>query len=287
MRDDLVLKAVTGLEGGVVASGSTCGVLTGGAIFMAQNFDDEIAKEGPAAGAALLAKVGEYLDWFEGRFGTALCREKSCVDFYTSYGQARYFVPGDRVFSCFLHIGEGVSFVEQSVKAGLDAQNIPHAPGGGAGCAGEVLRRVGERTGIDVSRLKRLTFVLDGGVGFSGGACGALAGSIIAINSLFGMEVRSSNFPRNVRDFIVGHLNLILEKPMGMPEPFGLGREMVEEFKREAGSIDCSDIVGREFRDPADFETFYLKSDRCRRLIDFASETSCGIIERWIGKENT
>ncbi len=290
-REDLILKAVTGLEGGVVASGSTCGVLTAGAIFMAQHFDGEIAEGGQTAKASLLNKVGEYLDWFRGRFGTALCRERSDVDFYTAWGQVRYFVPGDRLFRCFRHIGESVRFVEESVKTGLDSVDSSHTLNSGAGCAGEVLRRVGERTGIgidmgDMGSLEPLSFILNGGIGLSGGVCGALAGSIIAINSLFGMDVRSSSFPRNVLDFIVGHLNLILKRPLGMPEPFGLGREMVSRFKKEAGSTNCSEIVGRGFRDFADFEAFYPKSDGCLKLIDFSSEISCKIIEKWSLKES-
>ncbi|MBN1572374.1 MAG: C-GCAxxG-C-C family protein [Deltaproteobacteria bacterium] len=285
-RDDLILKAVTGLEGGVVASGSTCGVLTAGAIFIAQFFDKEIAKGGPAAEALLLKKVGKYVDWFGGRFRTTLCSGRSRVDFYTAWGQIRYFVPGDRLFRCIRHIGESVRFVEENVKAGLDFADLSHEAKNNMSCAGEVLRRVDERTGIgiDMGPLERISIVHNGGVGLSGGVCGALAGSVIAVNSIFGMDVRSSNFPRNVRDFIVGHLNLILKRPVGMPEPFGLGREIVSEFKREAGSVNCSEIVRRKFRDLADFEAFYPKSDRCHKLIDFASEISCRTIEKWSHK---
>jgi C_GCAxxG_C_C family probable redox protein len=145
---------------------------------------------------------------------------------------------------------------------------------------------VGEETGVPTGGLVRLTAVLNGGVGFSGGICGALAGAVMAVNSIFGMEVRNSSLPRNVRDFIVGHLNLILKRPMGMPEPFGLGREIVSRFRIEAGSIDCSEIVGRSFKDIAEFDDFYSKSDRCRKLIDFASNITCRVIERWSLKEN-
>jgi C_GCAxxG_C_C family probable redox protein len=150
-----------------------------------------------------------------------------------------------------------------------------------ASCAGEVVRRVGEKTGISTGSLKRLSVVLDGGVGLAGGVCGALSGAIVAVNSRFGMDVRSSNFALNVRDFIIGHMNLLLKKPMRMPEPFGLGREIVMEFSMEAGSINCSEILGKRFRDPADFETSFSESGRCRELIDFASNISCRIIESW------
>ena len=40
-QEDRVLKAFTGLEGGIVASGSTCGLVTGGALGLAQMHDNK------------------------------------------------------------------------------------------------------------------------------------------------------------------------------------------------------------------------------------------------------
>ncbi len=43
--EDKLLKSVTGLEGGVVATGSTCGVVSGGAIGLALSHYDEIMEK--------------------------------------------------------------------------------------------------------------------------------------------------------------------------------------------------------------------------------------------------
>lgn len=64
-QDDILLKAGTGLEGGVVASGSTCGVVTGGALGLGLMYDDELKKKGDCAEVALLSLVGDYVRWFE------------------------------------------------------------------------------------------------------------------------------------------------------------------------------------------------------------------------------
>ena len=48
-REDRVLKAFTGLEGGIVASGSTCGVVTGGAFGLALMHDNVLKERGITA----------------------------------------------------------------------------------------------------------------------------------------------------------------------------------------------------------------------------------------------
>lgn len=66
-----------------------------------------------------------------------------------------------------------------------------------------------------------------------------------------------------------------------MPEPFGIGREIVSEFNREAGSLMYSEIVGRKFCDLADFKASFLGSKKCRETIELASDIASRIIERW------
>ena len=74
--EDKLLKSFTGLEGGIVATGSTCGVVSGGAIGLALSHYDEIMETGIPAQAGLLALIGEYVKWFEKKFGTS-CESKN------------------------------------------------------------------------------------------------------------------------------------------------------------------------------------------------------------------
>ncbi len=57
--EDKLLKSFTGLEGGVVASGSTCGVVSGGAMGLALSHHDEIMEKGIPAQAGLLCPFGK------------------------------------------------------------------------------------------------------------------------------------------------------------------------------------------------------------------------------------
>ena len=66
---DELLKAVTGLAGGVYNRGSTCGVIFGGALNIAMLRNEEIESWSPGDEYSLLNQVSEYVNWFEGEFG--------------------------------------------------------------------------------------------------------------------------------------------------------------------------------------------------------------------------
>jgi hypothetical protein len=268
-RDDRILKAVTGLEGGVVASGSTCGVLTGGAIALSQMYENALGGDASTK-ALLLSQVARYVDWFGLNFKTTLCRERSRVDFWTAGGQLRYSMPGDRVLRCFNHIGKAVEFLAESqnnytedsiTTTGADFDTTPYH------CAASVLREVKEQTGIGDPEIFRLTTVLDGGVGLTGGVCGALAGAVMAINTLVGMEIRNMGRFSIMDAFILGHANLLRKEPRRMPEPFGVGKEIVSRFLEGTGFLECKEIVGRKFTDYGDFLRYRKDQGGCDDLI--------------------
>lgn len=281
-REDRVLKAFTGLEGGLVASGSTCGVITGGALGLALANDNELQKRGVVAEAGVLSLVGEYLRWFEENFGSSFCRERSGVDFYTTFGQLRYFFPGDRVGRCLWHIRGAMrhlySYQEKGLSAfGADPKEMQNGP---IHCAQAVLRGIRARTGIGDSLLERLSFIFDGGVGFQGGVCGALAGAIMGVNLLLGMDIRDRSYFQTLRAFAVGHINLLLDKPIGKPEPFAVGRSLVQRFRKEAGGTECRPITEKAFSGWDDFQRHMSSSDQCTGLIELATSEASNAIKR-------
>jgi len=58
---------------------------------------------------------------------------------------------------------------------------------------------------------------------------------------------------KTIKDFIVGHLNLLTNNPVGKAETFALGKALVSGFTSQAGALECRDIVGREFASRDDF----------------------------------
>jgi hypothetical protein len=271
-REDRVLKAFTGLEGGIVASGSTCGVLTGGALGLAL-MHDNVQERGIAAEAGVLSLVGEYFRWFEGSFGSSFCRERSGVDFYTTFGQLRYFLPGDRVGKCLWHIRGALRNLYTYQAKDLPGMDVEpkEIQGEPIHCAQAVLRGIRDRTGIGDPLLERLSFIFDGGVGFQGGVCGALAGAVMGTNLLLGMNIRDISYFQTLRAFAVGHINLLLDKPIGKPEPFGVGKSIVQRFREEAGATECRAITEKAFSDWNDFQGHISSSDKCAALIKLAT----------------
>ncbi len=283
-REDTMLKAVTGLEGGVVASGSTCGVVTGGALALALMNDTTLKEGGLPAEGALLGLIGDYLNWFHQHFGTTRCRERSGVDFYKRTGQLRYLLPGDRVARCLFHIGRAVGVLTPYIQKGLplsdytDQADMETEP---VHCARLVLERVREKTGIGNSLLERLSIVFDGGVGLKGGICGALAGALMAMNILYGINIRQMSYARIIKTFLIGHHNLLTDSPRGTPEAFGVGKNILQEFKRRAGATECREIADKAFGNWQDFQGYVSTAEKCKDLINFSAEMASEAIKRW------
>ncbi len=281
--DDKLLKSVTGLEGGVVASGSTCGVVSGGAMGLALAHYDEIMEKGIPAQAGLLTLVGEYVKWFEEDFGTCICKERSGVDFYKTAGQLRYFIPGDKVSKCLWHIRGAIrhlySFRQKELPMNeIQTNEKQQEP---IHCAQRVLKGIKESTGVGDDLIEQLSFVFDGGIGLQGGACGALAGAIMGLNLLMGMNVRNMKYYEILAAFVVGHKNLLTDEPVEKPEPSNIGKEILINFKEKAGAIECQTITGQKFSDWSGFQGFISSSDKCLGLIKFAKEHASELIEKY------
>jgi C_GCAxxG_C_C family probable redox protein len=272
--ENKLLKSITGLEGGVVATGSTCGVVSGGAIGLALSHYDEIMEKGIPAQAGLLALVGEYAKWFGENYGSSLCKERTGVDFYTTMGQLRYFMPGDKVSKCLWHIRGAIRYLYSFRHKELPIMEMPYDENQDKPihCAQQVLKGIKEKTDIGDDLLEQLSFVFDGGIGLQGGACGALAGAILGVNLLIGMNVRDMKYSEILNAFAVGHKNLLTDKPVEKPEPFNVGKEIVKNFKEKAGALECQTITGQKFSDWSDFQDFISSSAKCYGLIEFAKD---------------
>jgi len=281
-REDRLMKALTGMEGGVVASGSTCGVVTGGSLGLALMHDNVLKESGIAAEVGVLSLIGEYIRWFEDSFGSSFCRERTGVDFYTTTGKLRYFFPGHRIGKCLWHIRCASRYLYTHKEKDLpemevwpkEIQNEP------IHCAKAVLKGIRNRTGIGDPLLERLSFIFDGGVGLQGGVCGALAGAVLGINLLLGMNILDTTYFQRLKASFIGHVNLVLDKPIGDPEPFGAGKNIVQRFRKKAGATECRTIVGKEFSDWTDFQKHISFSDKCAGLIDLAATEATNVIQR-------
>lgn len=285
-REDRLLQASSGLEGGIVASGSSCGVVSGGALGLALMHDNLLKERGIAAEVGVLSLIGEYVRWFKESYGSSFCRERSGVDFYTAMGQLRFFLPGDRVARCFWHIRGSMrnlydTYQEKNLL--MTDAGLRKTQGEPIHCAQAVLKGIRNRTGIGDPLLERLSFVFDGGVGLSGGACGALAGAVMGINLLLGMNVHDTSFLQAFKSFIIGHVNLLRNEPVDEePDSFSVGKNILEKFRKEAGATDCRKITEKKFSDWTDFQKHMSSSDKCAGLIELATTEASNAIQSLI-----
>ena len=290
--DHDLIKAVTGLEGGCVACGSTCGVVTAGALGLALNHEASVEESGEPAKREILNRVRDFAAWFEKNYGSFLCRERTRADFYSKWGQLFYFLTFYRMIGCFRHIRGAMRYLYQfrhsAYQAAFNDDPIPTSDISQSDeryrsrhCAGDVLKGIRENTGIGNLRLEGLSFVFDGGVGLSGGLCGALAGAVTGLNIIVGLPVREMSFWKTLKSFGIGHVNLVTDHPFGSGDPFLAGKQIIREFKNITESFECREITGRKFSGWEDFQAYLCASEECRSLQDQMVDAASRVIRQY------
>jgi hypothetical protein len=251
-------------------------VVTGGVLGIALMRVDELDKGGEAAQLAVMKEAGEYVDWFKEGFKTTLCRERTSVDFYKTMGQLRYFLP-NAVGRCLWHTGKASSYLNflntSPLKVpikntiGMNLETIH--------CAIKVLTGVRESCGVGDEIVEKIAFVLDGGVALSGGLCGAMAGAVMAVNLVFGWDIRTMSYPATIREFVRGHVNLLRKHTTGKHETFAIGKDIMNRLRGMETSLECSHITGKTFSGWDDFQAHLHSSGACQNLIKGAIKIAC------------
>jgi len=279
-QEDMVLRSVTGLEGGLVACGSTCGVVTGGALGIALMRMKDVDGEKEAEQQAVMIEAREYVEWFHKNFRTTLCRERTSADFYKAKGQLRYFLP-DGVGKCLWHSGKASSRLKFMSTTPLDvsSKNTNDPKSESIHCATKVLEGVHASCGVGDVLLEKIAFVLDGGVALSGGLCGAMAGAVMAANLVFGWDIRKMSYPKTIKEFVRGHVNLLRKYPSGKPETFAIGKDIMNHLRSKEPILECSRITGRSFSGWDDFQVYIQSSIQCQDLIKEAITASVHAIK--------
>lgn len=283
-REDTVLKAIAGLAGGILCSGSTCGVVSGGALGLALMHDEALRQNGVEAEVGLVSLAGDYVKWFDDSYGTTLCRERTGADFWSLRGLVLYLLPGHRVLRCLSHISKSMQYLYEHREPDMPTIEVGQADGQAAPihCAQAVLKSVRANTSVGDPLLERLSVVLDGGVGLQGGACGALAGAIMGVNMATGMNLRNATYVEATRAFFGGLKNLRTNQPKETAEPNAVAKEALMRFKEEAGALECRAITGKDFSDWTSFQEYVSSSDKCRELIELSIDEATRAIHRHV-----
>jgi hypothetical protein len=234
-------SAVMPLAGGIMGYGYQCGMLWGAAL-AAGAHAHQLYGTGPQAETAAVLAAQRLVEAFRTRNKHINCSEITEMSWKgSSKGQLaqvlKFFIKGGPVV-CFSMSANYARIAFSEIDITLSEKPI-EAPAPPVSCAAMLAHKMGVS---DLHSVMAAGFA--GGIGLSGGACGAL-GTAIWINGM--------------NDSQEGVKNFNLEDPTILA--------MIERYLESADyEFECSKIVGRKFENVADHAS-YLRDGGCSKII--------------------
>ena len=257
-----LVKAAFTLAGGALNSGSTCGLVSGGCLGLAAALSARSAA-GDEAPADVYEQLRGYTRWFEESFGSTLCSERLGGDLSSMLSFGGMKLAGRMMTRCMAHAGRAADHLVTL----LGRPGVPLGTGEARGvCAGEVIRLAAghQRSGLGGSA--GAAVALDGGVGLSGGLCGALAALLMAVGDLSGTDPSRAGIAGTLGAAAQGVLPV---RQGSRHNPFNAGRPLLGRFLREFGSLECREITGRTFERGRDLRAYVEGSSGCEVVLEW------------------
>ncbi len=233
-------KASDPLVGGILQLGHQCGLLIGASLAVGREAHRRYGNTSQALGTSIMTSR-KVLDAFGENAGSPNCRDITDTDFSKKLQFARYMV--FKAFSCFKLADKWTEDAIASAREGLDDPG-DYSPDT-ISCASEVAMNMGASE-EEIGAVSGLA----GGIGLSGGACGALIAaiwlqSIKWVNDNPGKSAYSNSYSSNV----------------------------LFTFDDHTGSrFLCSEICGKKF-DSVEEHTEYIRNGGCGKLIETLSQS--------------
>ncbi len=225
------------LAGGIMQHGYQCGILWGSTLAAgAQAF--RLHGSGPRAEAAAIVAAQRIVQSFRARYKHIDCLELTDVDWRSTMQGVKYFVKGGPI-RCFRMAAKYAPVAFDEINTGLSDGPVT-TPSSSVSCASMVARKLGEP---DLHTV--MASGLAGGIGLSGGACGALGAAVWII----GMNDQSD-----------GSGKAAFKSPKAT--------ETIEKFlKCTDYEFECAKIVGRTFANVEEHADHVCKGG-CSKIIE-------------------
>jgi len=236
-------RATMQLAGGLMQNGYQCGMLWGAALAAgAQAY--RLHGAGPQAETKTIIASQRLVESFRARNKEINCAEITEMNWKASSQSQvvtqvlKFFVKGGPI-GCFSMAARYAPVVFSEINSTISEKPI-EAPFHPASCAAMLAQKMGAS---EMHTVMAAGFA--GGIGLSGGACGALGAAIWII----GMnQVREG-----VKDFAFNNPS---------------AQTAIDRFLESADyEFECSKIVGRKFEDAAD-HACYLRDGGCSKIIE-------------------
>ena len=232
-------RAAMPLAGGIMQHGYQCGMIWGAALAAGAEAYRRFGP-GPQAEAKAIIAARRIVESFRTLNQHTNCLEITDIDKSSSTMQMiTYFLIKGGTIHCFRMAARYAPVAYNEINAALSEESaeVPSPP---VSCAAVLAQKLGESDLHSV-----MAAGLAGGIGLSGGACGALGAAIWIL------AMRSNQERGGKIDY---------------KDPKGL--DAIERFIKCSGfQFECSEIVGRRFANVSDHAA-YVRDGGCSKIIE-------------------
>jgi len=231
-------EASTPFAGGIVNQGYQCGMLWGAALAAGAEAYRRHGP-GPQAETGAIMAAQRLVKSFRARTSNEInCLEITELDMQKNMGILKFIVKGGPI-GCFRMAAGYAPVAFSEIDSALSKKHI-EAPSPPISCAAVLAQKMGVS---DMHAVMAAGFA--GGIGLSGGACGALGTAIWIV------EMNSRKEGAGNNDF---------QNPRAM--------EIIDRFVESSDyEFECSEIVGRRFEDIND-HAGYIRDGGCSAIIE-------------------
>lgn len=121
------------------------------------------------------------------------------------------------------------------------------------GCAEATLIALKDAFGLEGAADSSAAMALNGGIAYSGGACGAISGAAVAVGLLAGARVADHRVAKRIARALVA--------------------ELMAAFRDTFGAVDCRGLIGIDLAGPGAHDAFIAGGvwrDVCLRQVEFS-----------------
>lgn len=246
LEDRQILKAATGLGGGIGHEGDTCGSLTGGILSLGLFYQDDDYRR-------LYRDCAEYYRRFKMHSGSSKCKDIIGLKFTQGYDIRRFFFKGiiclKVVFNSIGSVFDIIQMPDRVPSSEYRRQIRPPFDTGRFHCASAVLLRIESQLNRNLASILKISRGFSGGIAFQGDICGALVGGVLALGMTHGTEPQSTKPVRLLRTGLVAMQqgSRVFQHEDIHPSFRASLRvsKLYREFVSRFGSTDCTEILSK------------------------------------------
>ncbi|MBT8229974.1 MAG: C-GCAxxG-C-C family protein [Bacteroidia bacterium] len=235
--------AIDPLAGGILKKGHQCGMLWGAALGVGAEAYKR--NDDPREGMSLAIKASQNIvESFKSETQTINCYDITACDFSSKLSFAKYMITG-KFLDCFKLAEDWAPKAMDAARTGLQADEDNNNDFRYTNCASLLARKMNATEEQTV-----MVAGLAGGLGLSGGGCGALA-TAVWLNSIAWLE----------------------ENPGKLCYENDYAKETMNSFEEMMGKkILCKDICGCSFNSQNEHSE-YILNEGCKELIETLAQT--------------